>query len=285
MSAQQKFVDLVNRDNPGLNLKVTDVDFSQAIDNPDVGIQRDSRITLTSKNLQRFKGPTTLWYNRIDLNRIFGGGTVSVVIDHAEGDVDAIYYTTDLVGPLNQRFGLDLEEQDVVVTAIPHDDGIGEIEVFIKAGNPAWKGSVRVSYSGSSEELSSVIVNATLFGFNYPNSDLTKGQAAVYSYAIRGLDTDIAYWTAQVPGPVLAAMVEPFNRGDNVDDTWIHDITAPRDFNLAGGTVLYNGTNNAASILAAHGVITNPSFTKVCIIALSNTLCSNFGGKLTIYYA
>lgn len=285
MSAKQKFVDLVNRDNPGLNLAVTDVDFGLAIDNPDSGIQRDSRITLTATNLTKFKGPATIWYNRIDLNRVFGNGQVSVVIDHEAGDLDAVYYSTDLVQPLNERFGLDLEESDVIVSPISHNDGVGEAQIFIKNGNPAWKGSINVTYSGASEDIGSIILNPTLFGFNYPNSDLSKGQAAVYSYAISAVEADNTALAAIVPGGTSAGMLTWLNRANNVDDVWVYDLLYPVDFNLAGGTVLYNGVNNAAAILAAHNVITNPTFTKVCIIALSSTLCANFGGKLTIYYS
>ena len=61
------------------------------------------------------------------------------------------------------------------------------------------------------------------------------------------------------------------------EDAWVYN-DAPNPFNMKGARVVYNGTT------AGSPAPCNASYERVILIQLSDPLCSNFAGHLTMHY-
>ena len=281
--AVNKLLALVNRDN-ATNIVEDQVTLGLPLVNPDVGIARDTKITLSAVAGKGFRGAVTVWYNRIDLGILFKNVNANVGLEITEG------LTTDALIPLiNEKYGTDFEIGDFEA-AQPLAVGGGTVTLTALTDNVAYKGSFEVRYGLEELALDSVVLVTTLTGFNYPNSDITKGQAAIYSFNLDGSSQPDNFWSTAALGPVTADYVTPFNQAYRVDEDWIFDMSAdtnpegtpipPMDYNLAGAVVIYNGTTDAAPA----GNLINSVYNNVVLMQLSASKCANFGGVLAVYY-
>lgn len=283
--AKNKLLALVNRDNQS-KLVEEQVTFGIPAINPDVSILRNTKLRLTAVAGKGFRGYVDVWYNRIDLGILFKNVSANVGLDITEG------MTSDVLIPLiNEKYGTQFEVEDFD-TPTELDIAGGVATMTAKVDNVAYISSFDVKYGLEEVDLDSVILITTLTGFNYPNSDTTKGQAGIYSYNLDGSSHPTDYWGTLAVGEVTEAIVAPFNQAYHVDETWVFDAeagTTPEglepipavDFNLAGAEVIYNGEVTAAPA----EYLINPVYTKVVLIKLSEEKCANFGGVLSVYHA
>ena len=277
--ATSKLLALVNRDNY-TNIVESQVAIQAPLVNPDAGIARNTKLTLNAIKGQGFRGNVTVWYNRIDLGVLFKNVGANVGLEVVEGD------TTDKLIPLlNAKYGTDFEVADfetlpLVATADPSSTSV--VTITPKAANVAYVGSFDVTYGIVEVALDSVVLVTTLTGFNYPNADVSKGQAAIYSYNLDGSTQPENFWASVVTAqPVDATFVVPFNQAYRVDEDWIYSEAEPADYNLFGATVEFAGTVADATTA---GFIANPVYTSVVVLKLSETACTNFGGLLTVHF-
>lgn len=277
--AVNKLLALVNRDN-NTNIVDDQITLGLPLVNPDAGIARDTKITLSAVPGKGFRGAVTVWYNRIDLSILFKNVSANVGLEITEG------MTTDALIPLiNAKYGTDFEVSDFEAATPLVVEG-GTATLTAKTDNVAYKGAFDVAYGLEEIALDSVVLVTTLTGFNYPNADITKGQAAIYSFNLDGSSQPDNFWGAVALGAVTADFVTPFNQAYRVDEDWIFDDAAgvdevpAADYNLAGAEVIYNGDVSAAPA----GHLVNTVYNKVVLMTLSATKCANFGGTLAVYH-
>ena len=211
---------------------------------------------------------------------LFKNVGANVGLEVVEGD------TTDKLIPLlNAKYGTDFEVADfetlpLVATADPSSTSV--VTITPKAANVAYVGSFDVTYGIVEVALDSVVLVTTLTGFNYPNADVTKGQAAIYSYNLDGSTQPENFWASVVTAQAVdATFVVPFNQAYRVDEDWIYSEAEPADYNLFGATVEFAGTVADATTA---GFIANPVYTSVVVLKLSETARTNFGGLLTVHF-
>lgn len=268
-----KLLALINRDN-GTSFTDQQVSVTGATTNLDSSIARDSKVRVNAIKGEGFIGHVDAWYNRIDLAVLFKRINASVVYVPVEGD------TTDaLIPALNARYGTDFEPSDFVSTPLVVSDQPQIVTLTATPGNVAYIGSFELTYAERSDDLDSVVLITTLDGFNYPNTDLSKGQAAVYSYNVVALNDDEPFLASIVPGPVDYQLVNAFNRAEEIEESWVFNTEAAEPCNMGGAVVFFNGL--VAN--APQGILINHSHESVCLLQLSE-LCSNFAGILSIYY-
>lgn len=277
--AVNKLLALINRDNH-TNIVEDQITLGLPLVNPDAGIARDTKITLSSVPGKGFRGSVTVWYNRIDLSILFKNVSANVGLELTEG------MTSDVLIPLiNEKYGTDFEVADFEAATPLVVEG-GTVTFTAKSDNVAYKGSFDVAYGLEEIALDSVVLITTLTGFNYPNADITKGQAAIYSFNLDGSSQPDNFWAGVTLGAVTADFVTPFNQAYRVDEDWVFDAAAgvdeapAADYNLAGAEVVYNGDVSAAPA----GQLVNTVYNKVVLMTLSATKCANFGGTLAVYY-
>lgn len=272
--AANKLLALVNRDN-GSNIVEEQVVFAAPLVNPDAGIVRNTKLTLTAVPGKGFRNSVTVWYNRIDLGVLFQSINPNVGLAVTEG------MTTDALIPLiNAKYGTDFEVADFVQQPLVVSDTTQTVVLAAAANNVAYIGEFTVKYGIEEVALDSVVLITTLSGFNYPSADLTKGQGAIYSYNLDGSSQPDNFWSTVAVGAVADTFVTPFNQAYRVDEDWVFDDTQALPYNLAGASVIYNGTTAAAPA----GHLVNPAYNKVVIMQLSAERCANFAGDLTVYY-
>lgn len=277
--AKNKLLALVNRDN-STNLVEDQVVFGVATINPDVAIQRNTKLRLSAVAGKGFRGHVDIWYNRIDLGILFKNVTANVGLVITEGMT-----SDDLIPLINEKYGTQFEVEDFDAATPLVVEG-GTATLTAKVDNVAYISSFDVVYGLEEIALDSVILVTTLTGFNYPNADTSKGQAAVYSYNLDGSSQPDDYWTNLALGVVTDTIVGPFNQAYRVDEDWVFDAAAgvedapAVDYNLAGAEVIYNGDVATAPA----GNLVNPVYNKVVLLQLSASKCANFGGVMSVYH-
>lgn len=290
-NAINKLLAMVNRDNATSlpsSLTESQVAISVAAANTNAKVSRDTQVTLTAKPGTSYRNKVTVYYNRIDLAVLFKSFKVNVGIDVQEDQT-----TDDLLPLINAKYGTDFEVGDIVQAPLTVGEGERVVKLVAAEGNLVFVGEVNVSYDLEAIDLDSVVLTTTLTGFNYPNSDLTKGQGAVYSFNLDGSAIPGDFWSTAVKGEVTADFVDPFNRSFRVDEDWVFSDEAA-EFNLGGATVVYNGVNDKATVaaeiaavndpVAMQALLLNPAYKKVCVMQLSADKCTNMGGYVTVYH-
>ncbi len=273
-----QFLKMLNAKN---NSNLTDqlVTVGAPAKNTDASIVRDTVVTITAIPGKGYRGSVTVYYNRIDLGILFKNLDANVGLTVADGGEDS---DQNMITLINQKYGTHFEVGDLVPVQLTKSEDIQEVTLVAVGGNLMYEGEFKVKYGIAEIALDSVVLITQLDGFNYPNADLTKGQASIYSYNLDGSAEPNSFWESVGLGAVDARFVTPFNTAYRVDEDWVFDA-ATKDFNLYGGQVVYSGTNDAAKIYTDLGVATNPTYKKVCIIKLGAE-CQNFAGFLTVYF-
>lgn len=286
--AFNKLLALINRDNSLTGLRaLTDVNVTAvATVNADGSIARNTHAIVEAVAGKGMRGNVEVYYNRIDLGVLFSKINPNVGITVTDGMT-----TDDLIPLINEKYGTDFEIEDFTASQpLVVSADVQTVTLTAAVDNHAYIGSFELKYGEAELSLDSIVLITTLTGFNYPNGDITKGQAAIYSYNLDGSAQPQDFWSSVALGPVTADFVVPFNQAFRVDEDWIFDMSAdtnpegtpipPMDYNLAGAVVIYNG----ATADAPAGNLINPAYTNVVLMSLSPSKCANFGGILSVYY-
>lgn len=216
-------------------------------------------------------GGVTVKYNRLDIGLLFKNIAVNV-------NALSATTTTGLLQTLNEKYGLGLSAADVVDNPISTATTPITHTIQIAANSLAYTGSVTTTIGEDpevGERLNTVILITNLNGLLYPNSDTTKGQAREYSWNING--SSISTWlSARVTGETIADTALAIELNKVTPDIWVFDDAAA-DYNTSGAEVLYAGPNDATRD-------TNQTYSRIVQFKLSETLCTNLGGVLTLGY-
>ena len=280
--SEKELLDLVKKANPGT---AGDLAYDNVLISPAgvVSGRVDGRtaqavlVGLPEKGIS--EKPKSVFYYRVDLAILFQQINASVGLG-----IKADMTTWDLIPAINAKYGTTLTEDDIVKTVVDSTVLPGTATIVANDGNVKYVGQFTVAFDNSALLLSDIVLDDSLEGFNYPNSDLTKGQATIYSYSLESAEESTAFWTAlEVDQPLPAAAADHVNAlyGLDNDEIWAFKGTDPATYNLEGSVVKYVGDNDSAAILASLGIQTNPIFGKVAVFQLGDS-CSNFAGLFVV---
>ena len=272
--AAQKLLDLINYQNPGKGFTFDNVSFAN------VGVNttsepKDSSVRVVAVPNIAFRTSQWVYYNRIDLGVVFSKVEVQI---SDKALPTGIVVLRDLVDDINARYGTDFEPEDFQNAAIDTSHLPVSVTLRPTSDNPAYRGEFQAWIYKDVPELSEVLIDLDLVGFNYPEADLTKAQGLLYSYGISG-SSQIGYLRNFVAGnsaedEVLAGILRHWRR-----DPWVID-NVDSDFTLGGSVIAYNGLIADCPLPIAR----NTSFTNVLVLNLS-THCLKLSGRITIWYS
>lgn len=281
-NSEKELVDLIKLTNPGSagDLSYENIVLSKAAAIEGREDKRDTQVMVAGipeKGIA--EKPKAVFYWRVNLGILFQKLTPSVGVNITEGMT-----THDLVPALNEKYGTTLTTDDVIQTALDITTLPGTCIIKAVDGNVKYTGEFSLSFDNSNLNLSDIILNDSLLGFNYPSTDLTKGQATLYSYGLEAPEDSWAFWSGlEIDQPLPQQGEDQVNAlyGVPSTDLWHFDAANTVDFNLQGATVKYTGANEAATIKTQFGVTTNPKYNKVAIFELGSG-CKNFAGKFLV---
>ena len=278
--SEKELLQLIKRTNPvtAMGLTEENIIFSpaEAVERPDGRNTKVTVVGIPEKGVA--EKPRVIYYWRVDLGVLFQRINATVGTPIFEGMT-----THDLIPAINLKYGTTLTTDDIEQTPLDIDPLPGLATIKAVAGNVKYINEFLISFDRNDINLEEAIVDDTLDGFNYPNADLTKGQATVYSFSLESAEESIPYWLAlEVDQPLPTTAEDHFNAMYGLDNSEIWSFQAEAgDYNLTGSTVKYVGVNDAAALKTQFGIDTNPLFAKVAIIELGAD-CANFAGLFLI---
>ena len=221
-----------------------------------------------------YRGDVTVSYIRLDIGLLFKNIALNL-------NVTTPSTTKDLLPLLNSKYGLGLTIDDIEDNAIDMGDGSATPThaIVIKATSFAYIGTVTTTIGPDpeiGEKLDTVILTTNLTGLLYPNDDTTKAQAREYSWGVDA--SSISAWLqVRVTDEEITDNSLATELNKIVPNTWVYDADAAQDYNTAGAKVIFAGVNDNTKD-------TNQQFNRIVQIELSDTLCGNMGGILTLGY-
>lgn len=232
-------------------------------------------------------GSVDITYNRLDIGILFE--KIAVNLDLGEdGDGNPVKPATtkDLLAALNARYGMGLEESDIVDSPITTTGSAPWSATITMADDSlAYIGELDLTVGPDpevGERLDTVILTTNLNGLMYPNDDTTKAQAREYSW---GIDANtISVWLdARTVDDVIADNSLATELNKIVPEVWKFDDANSIDYNTAGAKVTYAGVNDAEDA-DGNPRDTNKKFNRIVQFQLDETKCANMGGILTLGY-
>lgn len=223
-------------------------------------------------------GDVDVTYNRLDIGLLFKNIALNL-------DVAKPATTKDLLPKLNSKYGLGLTIDDIEDNAVDMSgDGPHTHTIVMKVASLAYIGQVTTTIGPDpevGERLDTVILQTNLNGLLYPNSDTSKAQAREYSWGIDASSIS-AYLQVRTKDEVITDNSLAIELNKVVPDVWVYDTNAA-DYNTANAKVVYAGVNDRTD---ADGKPrdTNAAFARIVQFQLSDTLCANMGGILTLGY-
>lgn len=268
-------VDLINVANT-LALNDSKVTFGAPTALTDDESNLNTSIPVNAISGSGYRGSVVVKYNRLDLPLLFKNIAVNLNVDLSEIEGPT---TKDLLSTLNAKYGLAITEEEVVNAAIDVSGDLPHVAQITAADTcEAYIGTLSVTIGPDpdvGERLDTVVLTTNLNGLLYPNTDTTKAQAREYSW---GIDASAisAYLQVRTVDEVIndTSLAVELNKVSS--DTWIYDA-ATADYNTAGAKVIYSGPNDAT-------LDVNQKWARVVQFQLSDDLCANVGGVLTLGY-
>lgn len=268
----EKVVTLINEAN-SISLDPGIVKFDNPADREDG--RSDVRLTAQPT----YSGDAHVNYQRLGLDHLFSFMTPTIRADKAEGVL-----TPELViARVKAQYPVDLQQDEVNVTHEELPEGI-VYTVTAKENSLVYKSSVTFSTRPLTQTPIRDVVLPDSVSYVYPNNSTTKAYARIYSGG----------WYLPECSLELADLLLGSLADDNLTwlttiisgNTWVLDEQNPATYNLAGAKVVYNGPVENINLHPDDGLMLYkfPNATHVCLVELSDTLCSGLVGKLTYYY-
>lgn len=267
----ERVVDLINETN-SISLDPAGVKFDNPADRED----GRSNVRLTAKP---YAGDATVNYQRLGLDHLFSFMTPVIRVDESEG----ILTPEQVIARVKAQYPIDLQLEETTVTHEELPEGTVYV-VTAKENSLVYKSSVTFGTRPLTQTPISDFIIADTVSYVYPNNSTNKAYARIYSGG----------WYL----PECSIELNKLRLGEMADDnlTWLTTITSgnswvldeenPALYNLGGAKVVYNGPVENINLHPDDGLMLYrfPEATRVCLIELSDTLCSGLVGKLTYYY-
>ena len=273
-SQVDKVMELANLRNGITDVKVSSVNCTLELPlviDPLLNNGRNTSIVIKAILGKDYHGSRTVKYERLPIEKFLTGLTPTMPVPA----VNSVVNVAAVTGWLRTAYGLDVVATDFTLSPIDTSVLPAAGTLTVKDTSLLWTGGFAFIVDYDVLDLVNLLTVTELDGFEYPSSDLTKGQAQVYSWSFDG--TDFTHELESHPAGSAADTTAIAELLSTVaGDEWVLSGTSA-PFNLTGSTVLYNG------LVAGSGVSVNTKYTKVLVLQLG-ALCSNLGGKLTIWY-
>lgn len=260
---------IFTRDNPNVDYQQNQVRVSQMVPNDNGDLKRNTAGKLVAIPGMGREGEEWLTWNRPLMEDLFKGKEVFVTPKNQQT-------LGELIRDFNDKFKFQLSERDFYDENIEIVDIPSQFQVRMRPTCLCFQGTLTITVGNPKVHIGELIVNRDLAGLEYPTKQTKKGQAPFYvfernfTFLGRALNSMFGY------DDIISQ--DQFNiLRDVFEDAWVYN-DAPNPFNMKGARVVYNGTT------AGSPAPCNASYERVILIQLSDPLCSNFAGHLTMHY-
>ncbi|ANZ48444.1 virion structural protein [Erwinia phage vB_EamM_Caitlin] len=214
-------------------------------------------------------GATTVYYDRVDFADMFTG-VDGIQPMRIPARLDTVFTAHQVVGLINQYYGLSLRPNDILDTDI--DRKTWMMDLIATPTSLGWIGQQQIQLLPGDALLPVNFDPVTVTPYEYPYFNTKVGQSAVYSYPWR-FDNYAAEFQA------AGLNITPERLGQILKtvtgDGWMV-YRNPVNYNLKEAIVVYNGPNKAS-------FPSNPSIDNVLVVELS-LYSLNLGGRLYLHY-
>lgn len=165
--ARSIITDLINFDNPDLQLPADMVDYSNPI--PMTGNYRNTDLTVTPRPGSGYTGSTNVFYDRLDITAfaLTVNGMEDIVFDALEHS-----RLSHLIPQLNLLLGINLTDADYVDIDLPSFNDIPNEElsvtVAIRPSSLIYIGNLTIKIKANPIMLNEVVAITYLTGLQYP---------------------------------------------------------------------------------------------------------------------
>lgn len=212
--------DLINEANPDLDIPITPINAtlglptalggSPAWPNPNTSI-----LASAAAGSDDYIGKQTLNYRRLDLAALFRGMTVTISKYRDVSGLSSsstVYTVYQLLADINQRYGMNLTEDDLTNAAIPRgttmENGFNTntITVSVKATSLGFIGTFQLKWINAKRQISDMVTVTEIPGRLFPGgNDFTGAHPDIMTSNAFGLDFTDLVATHLVPGNLGAA--------------------------------------------------------------------------------
>lgn len=278
MGPEDKLLGQVNADNPPLNLTTTDVVIGEVLGLP----QDQAKTRLTAVKGSGFRGGVDVTYRRLGLGKLFQFFDPVVDMFGVSEITPAL-----LLGKIKTTYGVELSENEVVVTALSLPEGMFYL-IEAKPDSIVYTESMTIRVLFDQTDITEV-VHESYTSFVYPtefDEQLPRlMDAALYSGGWFVPECKVELGMFEVGSPAdenIAWLIQTLS-----GDDWVMDTTQPSEYNVAEAVVAFNGAVADYQIVAGDDftLLDKPQGGQGKVMALQLApLNTNMAGKLTFYY-
>lgn len=270
-SGKQAIVDAINA-YASLGLKPEHLDFgTPTVLEVSDDASKNTVVKVSALQSAPVRGATVVQYNRQPFSKYFtepDGVNPMVITTPTTANT-----SHDLLPGIRQFLGIELTEDDLVLTVIDHDAMTVRLEATEES--LGWLGGITAKLVPGDGVLADAFLNTSLDSFYaYPNFNTLLGQAPVYSYRYDFSDYMSLLRTVSagnLPLDKIAAMMKTVTGND-----W-QVARSPSDYNLTAAVFRYNGLNNNPLYSG------NRNYSRVLVLELA-FYSLKLGGLLFIHY-
>jgi len=234
----------------------------------DDGSGTNTSISIVAKDINSpYDGAATVRYRRLNLADL-----TQLVPTNIRG------YKLDTMMAVAQRlnvlYGTNFTTDDIVDGPSGLVNGVGDVTLVAKSTSLGWLGSVKFTCALGSLPIEDFVLQSTLPGLSYPNAQVTKPYAPMYSYwrdftAANDLLT-VGTGATQIGTVILQALKTI------TGDAWVSDKAAR--YSLLGATVRYAGET------ADLPLESNPDYEHVIVVDLLEVNSLGLSGSLYLHF-
>jgi len=275
VDSKNQLLGLVNQDN-ALTLTENDVIFGSVAD--DSAGRSIARITAVKGS--GYRGGVTLRYRRLSLSSLFGFFNPKIQVENG------VNPTVDwLTSKVFELYGVELNPNETVISRVHREDGD---YYLVEAKDNSFYYSDQASFRLVFTQVDiTTVVGEDTTNYVYPSPQDTPAAIDGLVYSGGWLIPEAAdelseFLTGQYADDNLMWLTQTLS-----GDDWFNDSSNPQEYNLAQALVAYNGPVSSYSVIAADAVslLKVPTgATKVLVLTLDSTLCTNFVGAFTYFY-
>ncbi len=192
---------------------------------------QNSRVLLkANNNFAPFQGEIEIFYNRLSFADLAKLVTMTI-------RAPSVTSSHDLLPYLNDRFGLNIDETDVVYVTAKDLSGYKTVELTAVPESLGWFGTVTVSVAQGDIPLQDHLINTELSGLSYPTPYASLPFAQMYSYW-RDFSEHVDYLKTIVAGqPIPQELADILT--SVTGDVWTK--SGYSQFSLGGATIVWAG--------------------------------------------
>ncbi|MNO12970.1 hypothetical protein D3C76_25900 [compost metagenome] len=229
---------------------------------------QNSQVTLKANNaFAPYQGEYEIYYTRLSLADLAKLVTLSIKAPSVTNSHDVLPF-------LNDRFGLNLEESDIVLVDAEDLVDYKTVQLTAMANSLGWIGTVQVTVTQGEIPLENYLTNTALPGLDYPTPYATLPFAQVYSYW-RDFSVHTAYLKTLTAGqPIPQELADILT--DVTGDTWPR--SGYSQYSLGGAEIIWAG-------VAADNGLFNNNYDYGLQVRLNHDDAFGITGDLIIHFS